>query len=115
MKILLALMCSLAVGALGRAQSSAPDTAATDSTPPTAVAPKSAPVRIPPPAKAGEKAAEKSADKKAEPEKKEEPKIKGVVVPRGERGFLGVEIVGGGFKISFYDTKKKPKEPPMCW
>ena len=49
----------------------------------------------------------KTGAKKAE-DKKEEPKIEGVVVPRGERGFLGVQIVNGGFKISFYDSKKKP-------
>jgi hypothetical protein len=34
-------------------------------------------------------------------------------VSRGERGFLGVEIVAGSFKITFYDAKKKPIAPDV--
>lgn len=37
-----------------------------------------------------------------------EPKIEGMEVPRGELGYLGVAIVGGQFKITFYDKKKAP-------
>jgi hypothetical protein len=119
MKMLLALVCSLVIAAPVRAQSAAGDSAppAADSTQySTAEGTRNAPVRIPPPSTKAEKApAEKSATKKAAPEKekKKAPEIKGVVVPRGERGFLGVEIVGGAFKITFYDEKKKPKEPDV--
>ncbi len=38
----------------------------------------------------------------------EEGKITGIAIPRASGGFLGLEIVGGNFKVSFYDTKKKP-------
>lgn len=37
-----------------------------------------------------------------------EPKIEGMEVLRGEMGYLGVAIVGGQFKITFYDKKKAP-------
>lgn len=37
-----------------------------------------------------------------------EPKIEGMEVPRGELGYMGVAIVGGQFKITFYDRKKAP-------
>ena len=41
--------------------------------------------------------------------KKAEPaKIEGIEVPRAAGGFLGVALVGGSFKISFYDAKKLP-------
>ena len=119
MKTLLALVCSLMIAAAGFAQTAtvypAPDdTVATPEA--SAQSAQDAPVRIPPPTKTGEKPRTKKADtaRKAEPEKKEEPKIEGVVVPRGERGFLGVEIVGSSFKITFYDEKKKPKEPDVA-
>lgn len=41
--------------------------------------------------------------------KKEEPppKIEGITIPRG-KNFLGIQIVNGTFKLSFYDEKKKP-------
>ena len=119
MKKLLALVCSLVIAASGRAQ-----VAAENAAPPATDAParstpeasRKAPVRIPPPSTQTEKSsAEKSAKKKAgsEEKKEKEPEIKGVVVPRGEKGFLGVEIVGGGFKITFYDEKKKPRQPDV--
>jgi len=40
--------------------------------------------------------------------KKEEPppKIEGITIPRG-KNFLGIQIVNGTFKLSFYDEKKK--------
>jgi len=43
--------------------------------------------------------------------KKEEPpgKIDGVEIPRGA-GFLGLQVVGGTFKLTCYDAKKKPAE-----
>jgi hypothetical protein len=55
-----------------------------------------------------------AAPKKAVPAKTEAPAtIEGIVVPRGERGFLGVQIVGGMFKITFYDAKKKVVAPDV--
>ena len=38
----------------------------------------------------------------------EPPKIEGMEVARAGGGYLGVAIVGGTFKISFYDAKRKP-------
>ena len=35
-------------------------------------------------------------------------------MPRGEKGFLGVEIVGAQFKITFYDKEKKPVKPDVA-
>lgn len=37
----------------------------------------------------------------------EEPKIPGTTIPRANGTFLGLEVVGGNFKLSFYDKKKK--------
>jgi hypothetical protein len=52
-------------------------------------------------------ATKNAADKKDA--KKEEPaKIEGMEIPRGDRGYLGLQIVDATFKLSFYDTKKKP-------
>ena len=125
MKKLFALMCSLVISALAFGQAApatpAPADAEAPQETPTKPAPKAS-VRIPPPATAEEKAAAKKAEaakkeaaaKKAAPATKEEPPIKGVVVPRGERGFLGVEIVGGAFKITFYDLKRKKIEPDVA-
>lgn len=50
----------------------------------------------------------KGAAKKAGAAEKAEPaKIEGMEVARGS-SYLGVAMVGGTFKISFYDAKKKP-------
>lgn len=67
-----------------------------------APAPKKAPDKTSP------KVSEKPAPKKEEP-KKEEPmgKIEGQEIKRGS-GYLGLELVSGTFKLSFYDAKKKP-------
>lgn len=72
------------------------------------------PAQPTPPAKAAP-AAPKTAAKPATPSptpaktsKKEEPKIAGMAVARGERGYLGVAIKGGVFNISFYGKDKKP-------
>jgi hypothetical protein len=42
--------------------------------------------------------------------KKEEPlpKIPGTEIARPNGTFLGLEVVGGNFKLTFYDKKKKP-------
>jgi hypothetical protein len=54
------------------------------------------------------KATGKVGAKKDEKKKEEEPKIPGVTIPRANGGFLGLEVAGGNFKLSFYDKKKKP-------
>ena len=36
------------------------------------------------------------------------PKIPGTEIARTNGTFLGLEVVGGNFKLSFYDKKKKP-------
>jgi hypothetical protein len=46
--------------------------------------------------------------------KKEEPKIEGQEIARGEAGFLGVEVVEGKFKLNFYDKEKKPMKPDVA-
>jgi hypothetical protein len=46
--------------------------------------------------------------KKEEKKKEEEPKIPGTTIVRTNGKFLGLEVVGGQFKLSFYDAKKKP-------
>jgi hypothetical protein len=57
---------------------------------------------------AADPAGAKPAPRKGESAKQAEAaRIEGVEVARGS-GFLGVQIVGGTFKISFYDAKKKP-------
>ena len=51
---------------------------------------------------------------KATPVKKDEkkeaplPKIPGTVINRPNGTFLGLEVVGGNFKLTFYDKKHKP-------
>lgn len=56
------------------------------------------------------KAADKSKKEKDEPP----PKIEGIEISRGEKGFLGVQIVNATFKINFYDAKKKPMVPDVA-
>lgn len=55
------------------------------------------------------------APKKQEATKKqEEPaKIEGMEIARGDKGFLGIQVVNGNFKLSFYDAKKKPAPPDV--
>lgn len=126
MKTLPALVCSFCVITLGFAQTApvAPaPTTETESVPTPAPKPKAPPVRITPPAvktpseqaaaaKKAEAAKKDKSAKKAE-EEKEEPKIPGVVVARGPKGFMGVEMVGGNFKITFYDMKRKKIAPDV--
>jgi len=57
------------------------------------------------------KPADKNAPKPAA--KVEEPKILGTVIPRANGTFLGLEVVGGNFKLSFYDKKKKAMSPDV--
>jgi hypothetical protein len=50
----------------------------------------------------------KAATVKKEVKKEELPKIPGTEIPRPNGTFLGLEVVGGNFKLTFYDKKKKP-------
>jgi hypothetical protein len=65
----------------------------------------------PPPAKPAVPGAKPATP--AVPKKEEEPKIPGTVVTRADGTFLGLEVVGGNFKLSFYDKKKKLTPPTV--
>jgi hypothetical protein len=97
MKSLLAVICLLTGATLLTAE-----TTSAKATPPAKPAAPVAPAAIAAPAKPGAKA--KPVVKKAA----EEPKIPGVTIARANGTFLGLEVVGGNFKLSFYDAKKKP-------
>jgi hypothetical protein len=45
--------------------------------------------------------------------KEEEPKIPGTAVKRDNGTWLGLEVVGGNYKLSFYDKKKKAMTPDV--
>jgi hypothetical protein len=64
-----------------------------------------------PAAKVAPKPADKAAPKTVV--KVEEPKIPGTMVARANGTFLGLEVVGGNFKLSFYDKKKKAMAPDV--
>jgi hypothetical protein len=53
-------------------------------------------------------AAQKTGADKSGKKEEAPPKIEGVEIARGEAGFMGLQIVDSNFKLSFYDTKKKP-------
>lgn len=70
------------------------------------------------PARPAEKAktgAAKSGAKAGENKKEEPPaKIEGIEIARGgEKGFLGVQVVEGKFRLNFYDAQKKPVAPDV--
>lgn len=98
MKSLLAVICLLTGAPLLTAE-----------TTPAKPAAPAATVQPPPaaPAKPGAKA------KPTEKKEVEEPKIPGITVTRANGAFLGLEVVGGNFKLSFYDAKKKPMSPDV--
>ena len=52
--------------------------------------------------------AAKTPAKKDEKKKEAELKIPGIVLTRANGTLLGLEVVGGRFKLSFYTAKKKP-------
>ncbi len=90
--------------------------AQTPALPPEANQPAKAPARIVLPATPAKDAAKKEAPKAAPkaPAKKDEiGKIDGQEIPRGG-GFLGLQIVNGNFKLTFYDAKKKPTAPDVA-
>ena len=43
----------------------------------------------------------------------EEPKIAGTEIKRADGTYLGLELSGGNFKLSFYDAKKMPMDPDV--
>jgi hypothetical protein len=57
---------------------------------------------------AGKADAKKKDDKK----KDEMGKIEGIEIARGS-GFMGIQLVSGTFKLSFYNAKKKPVAPDV--
>ena len=105
MKTLAALLGSLALGLAVMGQTTPPAKSPTekislDQSPPEKAAPgKAAP---------GKEAPGKTAKKDEPP-----PKIAGMEIARGDR-FLGLEVVNGVFKLSFYDAKKKPVPPDVA-
>lgn len=124
MKLPLALLGSLVFGVLVHGQTGSttqpaidPKTglpvtqkSATDKskTAPTA---KTAPTtKAPSTTKSAADKAKKDAAKKEEPP----PKIEGMEIPRGgDKGFIGLQVANGVFKMSFYDAKKKQIEPDV--
>lgn len=72
----------------------------------------SKPATPPPATKAapGQPAPKADAKKKDAKKTDEVGKIPGVEISRGT-GFLGIELVGGTFKLSFYDAQKNPVAP----
>lgn len=60
-------------------------------------------------------ASAKKADAKKENEKETPPPpMEGIVVARGERGYIGIAVVNGTFVIKFYDDKKRAKTPDVA-
>jgi len=56
---------------------------------------------------------EKTAEKQKAPAPPA-PKMEGTIIARGERGFIGVQMLGATFRINFYDAKKKPVAPDVA-
>ncbi len=65
------------------------------------------------PAAASTKAPAKGVADKAAKAEEAPPKIEGMEIARGAKGFLGLQVTGGNFKLSFYDGKKKPMAPDV--
>ncbi len=61
-----------------------------------------------PKAPAGKAATPATPANKVEKKKEELPKIPGTVINRPNGTLLGLEVVGGKFKLTFYDKKHKP-------
>jgi len=94
----------LALGVLAPAFAAAPKVDMTD---PKAKAPAGAAKDAKAPAAPAKK------DAKKDGKKEEMGKIEGQEIARGEGRFLGLELVGGKFKLSFYNAKKKPVVPDV--
>jgi len=64
------------------------------------------PMLAKPPAKSAPAPAKQEETAKAEGEEADGV-IAGISAARANGGYIGIEIAGGGFKLSFYDKKKK--------
>jgi hypothetical protein len=98
MKTTVAFLCLTFAATLVHAQMSPGAKPADSATVPAKVAD--------PKAKAADPKAE-AKDAKKEVKKEELPKIPGTVINRPNGNFLSLEVVGGNFKLSFYDKKHK--------
>lgn len=106
MKKLAASLALLFAVSIMHAQASAPAAAVTTKTPVAKPAdPKAAPTKPGVTTKAGVT----KAPAKKEEKKEEEPIIPGANIARPNGTWLGLEVVNGNFKLSFYDEKKKPQ------
>lgn len=57
----------------------------------------------------------KPTDKgKTEKKEKEEPKIPGQVLERGDGTYLSIGLEGANYKLSFYDAEKKQMKPNVA-
>ena len=65
------------------------------------------------PAATSTKAPAKGVADKAAKAEEAPAKIEGMEIVRGAKGFLGLQVTGGNFKLSFYDAKKKPVAPDV--
>lgn len=83
--------------------------------PPAAGSPAKKVELAPPTAAKDAKAAVKKDEKKKDAKAKDDTpgKIEGMEIARGG-GFMGLQIVNGTFKLSFYDAKKKPVAPNVA-
>jgi hypothetical protein len=59
------------------------------------------------------KAAPKAGAKGAKKADEKEPKIEGLEIARANKTYLGLQIVNGAFKMTFYDKDKKPMPPDV--
>jgi len=98
MKPIAVAACLLFATSLMQAQTPAPAAPATPADPKAPAAKDATPAP-------GKTTPAKKDDKK-KPE--ELPKIPGTVITRPNGDFLGLEVVGGVFKLTFYDKKHKP-------
>ena len=104
---------ALIAASLTRAESQPAGKAPDDITPATKPADSSAAATTTKPADAKTTPATsgttaKTPAKKDDKKKVEEPKIPGITLTRANGSLLGLEIVGGKLKLSFYTAKKKP-------
>lgn len=86
------------------------DTPAAKEPPPAAVRPAT-------PAAGARKEAAPATPKKAGDKKEKEappPPMEGIVVARGDKGYIGVAVVNGLFVMKFYDDKKRARTPDVA-
>lgn len=82
---------------------------------PAPAAPAAKDTRAPAPAAKDTKVVPKKDEKKKEEKKKEEMgKIEGMEIARANGGFLGVRVVDGMWRLTFYNKMKKPTPPDVA-